>query len=127
MDINITNNRLRSTGGFKRRIVEIFLRTPLDSECSISDSLYQLNDIMVEYEVDIKTKIKIELQKRIKFCDDMLSNNPNSVCELLKSELEEILNKLWETKQFTDMVILKAYYGIGNGEIVFYELLKNQT
>lgn len=49
---------------------------------------------MIEYEADIKTKVKIELQKRIKFCDDLLTNNPNSVCEILKSELEETLNKL---------------------------------
>lgn len=44
---------ITSTGGFKRRIVELFVKHPIESECDVADILYRLQFIMDEYKESI--------------------------------------------------------------------------
>lgn len=40
---------LKNTGGYKRRIVELFNNSEIEDECSLADVLYKLQFIMDEY------------------------------------------------------------------------------
>lgn len=47
--IELEPSELKSTGGYKKRIIDLFKKFPIEDECSVADILYRLQTILNEY------------------------------------------------------------------------------
>ena len=67
---------LKSTGGFKRRIIELFSISNIEDECSLSDVLYRLQYIMDGYAQYISKEPGNNIEERRReFADKVLKTN----------------------------------------------------